>query len=145
MIKTAAVIKNPTPANVIPSNVFSIIFLRKSASGIRGEVATPARSPTRTICSAAKTGATSAAPSNPRRPWAMARAVIDQDRGRRTQVEDHVEEQVLLAGLFTPVNQAKRFCVSSRWPSLETGKNSVIPCTTPRTSDSSHSINVMPP
>ena len=32
-------------------------------------------------------------------PWAMTCAIMDQNRRRRAQVEDHVEEQVLLAGL----------------------------------------------
>ena len=41
-----------------------------------------------------------------------------------------------------PVSQANAFCVIVRWPSLETGRNSVMPCTTPRISDSSHSIEI---
>ena len=39
-----------------------------------------------------------------------------------------------------PVSQANACCVITRWPSLETGRNSVMPWTTPRISDSIHSI-----
>src|SRR6266550_1515799 len=38
---------------------------------------------------------------------------------------------------------SKIMFVSVRCPSLETGRNSVNPCTPPRTSDSSHSIGLL--
>src|SRR4051794_32965413 len=44
------------------------------------------------------------------------------------------------SGRSRPLARAKSFCVTLRWPSLETGRNSVTPCTRPRTIDSSQSI-----
>ena len=97
--KTAAVIKNPTPANAIPSNVFSIIFLKKSASGISGDVATAASSPTRTSSARRNPAGDVVGTQQPAQALGDGPAIMDQNRGRRPQMEDHVEEQVLLAGL----------------------------------------------
>ncbi len=97
--KTAAVIKKPTPANAIPSNVFSIIFLRKSASGISGEVATAASNPTRTTSGRRNPAGDVVGTQQSAQALGDGPAIMDQDRGRRPQVEDHVEEQVFLAGL----------------------------------------------
>ena len=99
-IKTAAVIKKPTPAYAIPSNVFSINFFKKSASGISGRRGDRGQRAPRARARAGETRAgRSSAPESPRMPWAMGSAIMDQNRRRRPQVEDHVEEQIFLACL----------------------------------------------
>ncbi len=71
--RTDAVIRNPMPAIVIPSNDFLIHFMKNSASGTRGAVATAARMPTWTICGRRKPSGTSSAPGSPRSPVAISR------------------------------------------------------------------------
>ena len=61
-------IKNPTPVMVVPSNAFLIHFMKKSASGMSGVVATAASNPVRITASRRYARETSAEPSKPFNP-----------------------------------------------------------------------------
>ncbi len=72
--------------------------LKNNAKGTNGEVATTTRRPTRTISARRNPGETSCSPKQPTpAPGQSTFGDTDQDRTCRAQVQNHVEEEILLA------------------------------------------------